>query len=270
MNSNHQNLLLEVKDLSVTFFGKGESEIKILEDISFSLEEGRILGIVGESGSGKSVTALSLLGLHSSPPLKSISGKAIYQGKDLLQLSNKKMRSIRGKKIAFIFQEPMTALNPVFTIGDQIIETIRSHEKSSKQVAIEKGKALLQEVGLTNPSLRMKNYPHELSGGMRQRAMIAMALSCDPELLIADEPTTALDVTIQAQILELLKEIIKARKMSVIFITHDLGVIAEIADYVLVMKDGKVIEYDSVDNIFHHPTHPYLQELLSLIPGRDH
>lgn len=258
--------ILEVRNLFVTFNVKGR-EVPILNDLSFSLAGRQTLGIVGESGSGKSVTALSILKLISTPPLKKMGGEIIYRGLDLMPLSNNDMRSIRGKEIAIIFQEPVTALNPVLAIGDQITETIMAHNIEGRGGARNRGIELLRETGISNPELCMKNYPHELSGGMRQRAMIAMALSCDPCILIADEPTTALDVTIQAQILELFKKLKDERQMSILFITHDLGVIAEIADKVLVLHEGRMVEYNHVDNIFHAPSHPYTQKMLDQLPG---
>jgi dipeptide transport system ATP-binding protein len=258
--------LLEVVDLSVTFMSSGVVT-QILDNVSFQLGCHKTLGILGESGSGKTVTALSILNLITSPPLSGMSGKIFFKGLDLLQCSDADLKKIRGKHIAYIFQEPATALNPVLTIGDQIIEMIQAHmdlnKKNAKVMAID----LLTEVGISSPSLRMKNYPHEISGGMRQRAMIATALSCNPDILIADEPTTALDVTIQAQVLELFKELIDKRGMSIIFMTHDLSVIAEIADDILVLKDGKVVEKDKAEQIFHHPVHPYTKELISLLSG---
>jgi ABC-type dipeptide/oligopeptide/nickel transport system ATPase component len=260
--------ILRVKDLSVTFSEKGAGK-EIIKNISFDLHKGEILGIVGESGSGKSVTLMTIMGLIGTPPLLENRGEIIYNGTNLPGLSNKEYRKIRGKEISYIFQEPMTALNPVFTIGDQLVETIRAHNRLSKKEAFEKGVALLYEVNIPDPKLRMNSYPHELSGGMRQRAMIATALSCNPKILLADEPTTALDVTIQAQILQLFKDLVRKRDMSVIFITHDLGVIAEISDNVLVMKDGEIVERNSVNNIFHNPTHSYTRELLSYISERE-
>jgi len=267
--SNHAPVdsLLEVRNLSVAFEVNGR-EIPILQDVSFSLASRQTLGIVGESGSGKSVTALSLLKLIRRPPLLTMSGEILYRGKDLVELPSGEMRAIRGKEIAFIFQEPMTALNPVLTIGDQITEMIRAHERAGKKDARMRALQLLMEVGMSAPQMRMKSYPHELSGGMRQRAMIAMAISCNPSILIADEPTTALDVTIQAQILDLFRKLKDERRMSMLFITHDLGVIAEIADEVLVMHEGSVKEYAGVEDLFLAPKHPYTQKLLSLLPGR--
>ncbi len=259
--------VLDVRNLSVTFGVKGR-EVPIVKDISFTLGERRTLGIVGESGSGKSVTALSLLKLIPSPPLRRMTGEVLYRGRDLAPLPPARLRPIRGKDVAFIFQEPMTALNPVFTIGDQIVEMIRVHEGVSAKDARDRAVELLREVRIPDPALRMKSYPHELSGGQRQRAMIAMALSCGPSVLIADEPTTALDVTIQAQILELFKELKEERRMSLIFITHDLGVIAEVADEVMVMHGGEVMEYGDVEQIYHAPAHPYTRKLLALLPRR--
>jgi ABC-type dipeptide/oligopeptide/nickel transport system ATPase component len=261
--------ILEVRNLSVTFTVKGR-EVSILNDLSFSLGHRETLGMVGNSGSGKSVTALSILKLLPTPPLQKMSGEIRYRGRNLLPLSNRGIRAIRGKEIAFIFQEPMTALNPVLSIGDQIIEMIRAHKGGLKREARDQGIELLREVGMPGPELRMRNYPHELSGGMRQRATIAMALSCTPSILIADEPTTALDVTIQAQILELFRKLKEERQMSILFITHDLGVIAEIADEVLVIHEGRGVESGHVENIFHAPAHPHTQEILSLLPKRNH
>ena len=261
--------ILAVRNLCVTFMKK-DCEVPILNDLSFTLADQETLGIVGESGSGKSVTALSILNLISTPPLKKMSGEIRYDGRDLVSLSKPEIRSVRGKEIGFVFQEPMTALNPVLTIGDQIIETIRSHKQGRRKEARDRGIELLKEMGISNPELRMKNFPHELSGGMRQRAMIAMALSCAPRILIADEPTTALDVTIQAQILELFKKIKEERQMSILFITHDLGVIAEIADKVLIIHNGQIVEYGPVEKIFHAPAHPHTQKMLKQLPGRNH
>ncbi len=259
--------LLVVRDLCVDFMANGR-EIPIVSEISFELHERETLGIVGESGSGKTVTALSIPGLIPSPPLSGLRGGIAYRGKDLLDLPRSEMRRIRGKEIAMIFQEPMTALNPVITIGEQIVEMIRAHEKVSAREARERAVELLREVGMPGPELRMKSYPHQLSGGQRQRAMIAMAISCGPSILIADEPTTALDVTVQAQILDLFRQLKEERRMSILFITHDLGVIAEVADRVLVMSEGRVRECAPVEEIFHAPKHPYTRKLLSLLPGR--
>lgn len=260
--------LLEVRHLSVVFHLKGR-EVPILHDVSFQLPASRTLGIAGESGSGKSVTALSILRLIPSPPLGKMTGEIRYARRDLLDLPVSHLRSIRGREIAIVFQEPMTALNPVVTIGDQIVEAIRTHEKASRKEAGDRAVELLREVGIPAPVRRMRAYPHELSGGMRQRAMIAMAVSCNPRVLIADEPTTALDVTVQAQVLELFRKLREERKMSMIFITHNLGVLAEIADELLVMQGGSVREHGPVEAVFHSPSHPYTRELLSLLPGRN-
>jgi ABC-type dipeptide/oligopeptide/nickel transport system ATPase component len=264
--SHQPQPVLEVIDLMVRFKSKGR-ELTILDGISFVLDKGETLGIVGESGSGKTITALSILGLIPSPPLAHISGKILFNGLNLLDASESQLRKIRGKQIAYIFQEPMTALNPVLTVGDQIVEMIRAHESTGKKEAGKRAIALLDEVGIPSAAQRMKNYPHELSGGMRQRAMIAMALSCNPQVLIADEPTTALDVTIQAQVLELFKELKENRGMSIIFVTHDMGVIAEIADKLLILQQGKKIEAGNLEDVFLNPQHPYTQELLALLAG---
>lgn len=257
--------ILEVKNLK-TRFKTEEGIITAVDDISFSLEKGKTLGIVGESGCGKSVTALSILRLIPSPPGEIVSGEILYKGKNLLQLPIPDMRKIRGNEISMIFQEPMTSLNPVFTIGDQIIEAVRLHQKASKSVAIEKAIDMLKLVGIPAPEKRVWEYPHQLSGGMRQRVMIAMALSCNPQILIADEPTTALDVTIQAQILELMRKLRQTLGMAMVLITHDLGVVAETADDVIVMYAGKIVEHGPVREIFKNPKHPYTRGLLESIP----
>ncbi len=256
--------ILEVKNLSV-YFDVNKKEIPVVKDLSFSLEKGKVLGIAGESGSGKSVTAQSILRLISSPPLIRNEGEILYNGKNILSMNINDVRTIRGNEIAYIFQEPMTALNPAYTIGNQIMETILTHQKVTKEEAFTQGVNLLKEVGISSPELRMSNYPHELSGGMRQRVMTAIALSCNPSVLIADEPTTALDVTIQAQVLQLFAKIIENRDMAMIFITHDLGVIAEIADDVLIMKNGEAVEFQNVIDLFHKPQHEYTKELLSFL-----
>lgn len=259
--------ILEVKNLCTSFFTE-EGEVKAVNGVSFSVPSGRTLGIVGESGSGKSITSLSILRLIQSPG-KIKSGKILFDGKDLLQLSEKDMRKIRGNEISMIFQEPMTSLNPVFTIGEQISEVYQIHRNLSKREAKEKSIEMLKLVGIPSPEKRIDQYPHELSGGMRQRVMIAMALACNPKLLIADEPTTALDVTIQAQILRLIKELQEKLHMSVIFITHDLGVVAETCDYVAVMYCGKVVEFADVKTLFKNPQHPYTVGLLNSLPRHD-
>jgi peptide/nickel transport system ATP-binding protein len=248
-----------------TYFHTEEGVMKAVDDISFRIEQGCVLGIVGESGSGKSVTSLSIMQLLSANA-QIESGKIALLGRDLVGLPEREMQSIRGRDISMIFQEPMTSLNPVFTVGDQIIEAIMLHQRVSKSVARERTIALLEEVGIPNPAQRVDSYPHQMSGGQKQRVMIAMALSCNPQLLIADEPTTALDVTIQAQILDILRKLRDQRGMAIVFITHDLGVIAEIADEVLVMFRGKEVEYGPVLDIFSRPKHPYTKGLLACRP----
>ena len=259
--------ILKVEDLR-TYFYTEDGVVKAVDGVSFELYEGETLGIVGESGSGKSVTSLSIMRLLDEKG-KIVGGKIIFKGRNLLELSEDEMRKIRGNEIAMIFQEPMVALNPVYTIGDQIMEAIMLHqgvgEKEAREMAID----LLRKVGIPEPEKRVDQYPHQLSGGMRQRAMIAMALSCRPSILIADEPTTALDVTIQAQILDLMKELQKEYGMALIMITHDMGVIAETADRVVVMYAGQVVEYGEVHEIFKSPKHPYTYGLLSSIPRLD-
>jgi oligopeptide/dipeptide ABC transporter ATP-binding protein len=258
--------LLEVKNLK-TGFKTDDGHFLAVDDVSFKLEEGKTLGIVGESGCGKSVTSLSIMRLIPSPPGKIEGGEIFFNGKNLLTLSDEEMRKIRGNDIAMIFQEPMTSLNPVFTVGNQIAEAIELHQKGlSKQQVRDKTVEMLKLVGIPEPDKRVDDYPHQLSGGMRQRVMIAMALSCNPRLLIADEPTTALDVTIQAQILDLIRKLQKDFNASMILITHDLGVVAETCDDVAVMYAGKVVEYGSVEDIFYRPKHRYTQGLLNSIP----
>jgi peptide/nickel transport system ATP-binding protein len=261
------NKLLVVENLK-THFKTEDGEVKAVNGLSFELDYGETLSIVGESGSGKSVTVLSLMRLLDENGYIA-DGKLIYKGEDLKNLPDNKMRKIRGKEIAMIFQEPMTALNPLFTIGFQIMEPIKIHlnkkDKEAKQMAI----GLLKKVGIPEPEKRVDQYPHELSGGMRQRAMIAMALSCNPKILIADEPTTALDVTIQAQILELIKELQKEYGMAVIFITHDLGVVAEVSDRAVVMYGGEVFEQGNIIEIFKKPKNPYTWGLMNSIPRLD-
>jgi oligopeptide/dipeptide ABC transporter ATP-binding protein len=230
------------------------------------LEKGRTLGIVGESGCGKSVTSLSILRLVEQPAGKIVGGEILFRGEDLLKKSDPEMRQIRGNEISMIFQEPMTSLNPVFTIGDQIGEVLRLHQGLDKQAAQTKAVDMLRLVGIPLPQQRVREYPHQLSGGMRQRVMIAMALACNPALLIADEPTTALDVTIQAQILELMKELKDRLGTSIMLITHDLGVVAEVADEVMIMYAGKVVEHGSVGRVFREPMHPYTRGLMGSIP----
>jgi peptide/nickel transport system ATP-binding protein len=256
--------VLEVEDLR-TYFHTEEGVVKAVDDLSFRLVQGRTLGIVGESGSGKSVTSLSIMRLLASTA-KIETGRISFLGKDLVRLPERQLQSIRGRDISMIFQEPMTSLNPVFTVGAQIMEAIVLHQKVSKAAARQKAIELLNEVGIPRPEQRVDSYPHQMSGGQKQRVMIAMALSCNPQLLIADEPTTALDVTIQAQILEILRKLRDERGMAIIFITHDLGVIAEIADDVLVMFEGQEVEYGPVLQIFSQPKHPYTKGLLACRP----
>jgi oligopeptide/dipeptide ABC transporter ATP-binding protein len=260
--------LLSVANLT-TAFRTGSGEAAAIEDISFDLDEGEILGIVGESGSGKSVTALTIMGLLPSPPARVVAGSVTFLGQDLLRLSDTAMRRVRGPGIAMVFQEPMTSLNPVFTIGEQVMETIRAHEAMSQRALFARAVEMLEKVGIPSPAARMTDYPHQLSGGQRQRVMLAIALSCRPKLLIADEPTTALDVTIQAQILDLIMDLRDEFGMAIIIITHNMGVIAETADRVLVMYAGRVIEQAPVATLFDQPLHPYTRGLLSCVPTLD-
>lgn len=262
---NDPEKLLEVKHLQTSFFSD-DGEVKAVDDVSFNVYRGKTLGIVGESGCGKSVTSLSIMRLIPNPPGKIVGGELFYKGKDLLKLSMSEMRAIRGNEISMIFQEPMTSLNPVFTVGNQIREAIALHQDLSNKEVHNKAIEMLKLVGLPSPEKRINDFPHQLSGGMRQRVMIAMALSCNPQILIADEPTTALDVTIQAQILELLKDLQQKVGMGLILITHDLGVIAETADEVVVMYAGRVVEHASVKDIFANPKMPYTRGLLNSIP----
>ncbi len=260
------NKLIDVKNLK-TYFYTDAGVVKAVDDVSFSIEQGKTLGIVGESGCGKSITSLSIMQLVETPPGKIAGGEILYRGENLLEKTPDEMRKIRGKKIAMIFQEPMTSLNPVFTVGQQIIEAIMIHEAGiSRQQAREKAIDMLRMVKIPLPEKRIDEYPHQLSGGMRQRVMIAMSLCCNPELLICDEPTTALDVTIQAQILELINELKQKTGASIMMITHDLGVIAEVADDVMVMYAGKVVEQGTTDEIFDSPMHPYTEGLMNCIP----
>ena len=257
--------LLEVKNLS-TYFYTDEGVVYALDDVSFDLDRGEALGIVGESGCGKSVTALSIIRLVQSPPGKIVAGEVLLDGDNLLTKSKAEMRHIRGEKISMIFQEPMTALNPVFTVGHQIMESILIHQHKTKKEAREQAIEMLRLVGIPAPEKRVDDYPHQMSGGMRQRVMIAIALCCNPQLLICDEPTTALDVTIQAQILELIRDIRERLGTSVILITHDLGVVAQVTDKVIIMYAGKVMEYGTVRQIFTDPLHPYTAALMRSIP----
>lgn len=260
--------ILEVKDLCVSFYTHA-GEVQAVRGVSFDLKKGETLAIVGESGSGKSVTSKALMGLIPSPPGKIKSGEILFNGKDLTKLSEKEMQNIRGKEISMIFQDPMTSLNPTMTIGYQIMEGIIKHQKMSSSEAKKIALELINLVGIPNAEERFKQYPHQFSGGMRQRVVIAMALACNPKLLIADEPTTALDVTIQAQILELMKDIQKKTDSAIIFITHDLGVVANVADKVAVMYAGRVVEFGTVDDVFYNPQHPYTWGLLASMPDLD-
>ncbi|PFQ18454.1 peptide ABC transporter ATP-binding protein [Bacillus cereus] len=256
--------VVELKDLQ-THFQTEEGTVKAVNHVSFSVREGETVCVVGESGCGKSVTALSIMGLIAESG-SVVGGDILYEGKSLLGMKEKELRSLRGNDIAMIFQEPMTSLNPVFTVGEQIVETLREHELLSKNEAYKKAIELIRKVGIARADEIVHSYPHELSGGMLQRIMIAVALSCNPKLLIADEPTTALDVTIQAQILDLLRQVKEEFKTSILLITHDLGVVAEMADYVVVMYGGKVIEEAPVLEIFQNPKHPYTKGLLKSKP----
>lgn len=256
--------LLEIQDERLSFFTPA-GEVKALNGVSFSMDAGDVLGIVGESGSGKSVTAYSIMGLTAYPG-KLIGGTIRFNGHQIDKMTEKEFRQIRGNEVSIIFQDPMTSLNPVYTIGNQITEVIRLHTGKSKQEAEARAKELLELVGINEPEKRLKQYPHELSGGMRQRVMIAIALACEPKLLIADEPTTALDVTIQAQILELMQELREKLGMSIIMITHDLGVVASMCEKIAVMYAGHIVEYGTADEIFYEPKHEYTKGLIKSIP----
>ncbi len=259
--------LLEVRNLK-TYFATKRGQVRAVDDVSFALDLGETLSLVGESGSGKSVTSLSIMRLVSSPGTI-VGGEVLFEGRDLLKHSEDEMRAIRGDDIAMIFQDPMTSLNPVYTAGEQIAEAVRLHRKVSKREAWNQAVEGMRDVMIPAPEVRSKNYPHELSGGMRQRVMIAMALACDPKLLIADEPTTALDVTIQAQILDLLTELREKRNLALLLITHDLGVVAETSDRVAVMYSGKIVEESRVHELFNRPRHPYTEGLLRAVPRLD-
>ncbi len=259
--------LVDIKNERLSFFTPA-GEVKALNDVSIMLEEGEVLGIVGESGSGKSVTAYSLMGLTAYPG-KLLGGTLWFNGHEIETMTEKEMRKIRGNEISIIFQDPMTSLNPVYTIGNQIEEVILLHTDKKKKEAYERAKELLELVGINEPEKRLKQYPHELSGGMRQRVMIAIALACEPKLLIADEPTTALDVTIQAQILELMMDLKDKLGMAIIMITHDLGVVANMCQKIAVMYAGRIVEYGTADDIFYHPKHQYTKGLIRSIPRLD-
>jgi oligopeptide/dipeptide ABC transporter ATP-binding protein len=263
-----ESVLLKVEQLKTYFFLDGQKVAKAVDGISFSIRPGETVALVGESGCGKSITSLSILKLVDKPG-RIVEGKIEFHGRDLLPLTNKQMADIRGKEIAMIFQEPMTALNPVYTIGEQIVETIVKHKKLPRKAAYRKAVQILKMCGFPRAEDTMKEYPHQLSGGMRQRAMIAIAISCEPKLLIADEPTTALDVTIQAQILNLLDEMKEKFHMSILLITHDLGIVAEHADRVLVMYGGQIVEDADVDELFDDPKHPYTKGLIESLPSLD-
>ena len=258
------DFLLDIKNERLSFFTPA-GEVKALNNVSFSMKQGEVLGIVGESGSGKSVTAYSLMGLTAYPG-KLIGGELRFNGHEVEKMTEKEFRKMRGEEISIIFQDPMTSLNPVYTIGNQIVEMVRLHTNKDKKEAYARAKELLELVGINEPERRLKQYPHELSGGMRQRVMIAIALACEPKLLIADEPTTALDVTIQAQILELMMELRKKLGMSIIMITHDLGVVASMCEKIAVMYAGKIVEYGTTDEIFYNPKHEYTKGLINSIP----
>jgi peptide/nickel transport system ATP-binding protein len=263
-----EDALLAVRDLH-THFDTYDGVVKAVDGIDFTIRRGETLGLVGESGCGKSVTARSILKLIPQPPGRIVKGEIRFEGRDLVPLSAREMRKIRGNRIAMIFQEPMTSLNPVYTIGNQIAESIRLHRGLSAREAIDSAVRLLEEVAIPDPEKRVREYPDQLSGGMRQRVLIAMALSCDPRLLIADEPTTALDVTIQAQILRLMNTVKRDHDMSILLITHDLGVIAQMAQTVAVMYAGRIVEHAGVAELFGGPAHPYTQGLMASIPRMD-
>jgi len=260
--------ILEVNNLR-TVFHMREETIHAVNGVSFRLAEGELLGVVGESGSGKSVTMMSLMKLLPSPPVEIVAGTVEFDGRDLLQLDTSEMRHVRGRQIGFIFQDPMTSLNPVFTVGFQLMEPLREHLGLSKAEARERAVALLELVGIPSAGDRLRDFPHQFSGGMRQRVMIAIALACDPKILVADEPTTALDVTIQAQILDLIKKLRQELGMGIIWITHDLGVVAGIADRVIVMYGGLFVEHATVRDLYERPQHPYTRALLDTLPSLD-
>ncbi|GIN37911.1 MULTISPECIES: ABC transporter ATP-binding protein [Heyndrickxia] len=267
-NLKNQSPLLEVRNLETAFSIEGKL-YNAVDNVSFNVKPKQIVGVVGESGCGKSVMSLSVMKLLPKGIGSIRNGEVVFEGKNIAEMSDKEMNKIRGKDISMIFQEPMTSLNPVFTIGYQLQETLFNHMSISKKEAREKSIALLKSVGISRPEKIVDEYPHQLSGGMRQRVMIAIAIACQPKLLIADEPTTALDVTVQAQILDLLKEIQEVNDMAVIMITHDLGVVAEMCDEVIVMYAGKIVEKTDVDTLFHNPKHPYTELLMNAIPKMD-
>ena len=258
------NKILEVNHL-VVHYVTDEEVVEAVNDVSFSINKGEVIGLVGETGAGKTTIALSTIGLLPHPPAKVISGEVLFDGENLLDKTNKEMQKIRGNKISMIFQDPMTALNPVMTVGDQIGESIAIHQNISKKEAFEKAKEMLKMVGIAES--RAYDYPHQFSGGMKQRVVIAIALACSPQLLIADEPTTALDVTIQAQVLELMKQLIRDKEMSMLMITHDLGVVAEVCEDVAVMYAGRIVEKGTADDVFNHMRHPYTEGLFDSLPN---
>lgn len=266
--SQHKEPILEVRNLQTHFFTE-EGVSKAVDGVDFVLHKGDTLGLVGESGSGKSITSMSILKLIATPPGRIVDGEVLFKGKDLVKATDKEMRTIRGNQISMIFQEPMTSLNPVYTVGEQIAEVLRLHQNLGRKEAWNKAVDMLRLVGIPSPEKRAKQEPFELSGGMRQRVMIAIAMACNPEVLIADEPTTALDVTIQAQILDLMKQLQKQLGMSIIMITHDLGVVSETCDRVAVMYAGKIVEQIAADQLFTHAKHPYTQGLLNSLPRLD-
>jgi oligopeptide/dipeptide ABC transporter ATP-binding protein len=257
--------LLEVRDLKTHFFTR-EGVVQAVDGISFDVEKGKTLGIVGESGCGKSVTALSIMGLIPKPPAKIVGGDVLFEGKDLTQMDDRQLQNVRGRQIAMIFQDPMTSLNPTLKIGTQITETLHRHFEMSKEEARKRAVELLDEVRIPRAAERLDDYPHRFSGGMRQRVMIAIALSCNPKLLIADEPTTALDVTIQAQILDLLDDLRREHEMAMILITHDMGVVAEVCDEIAIMYAGQIVEQSTTYQLFDSPEHPYTEALLGALP----
>jgi peptide/nickel transport system ATP-binding protein/oligopeptide transport system ATP-binding protein len=267
-NIDEAPTVLEVKGLN-TVFGTRDGAVHAVNNVSFSLKAGELLGVVGESGSGKSVTMMSMLKLLPSPPAHLAGGQILFDGQDLAQIPERRLQSVRGRAIGFVFQDPMTSLNPVFTVGYQLMEPLRAHLGMSKATARKRAAELLAMVGIPSAEERLGDYPHQFSGGQRQRVMIAVALACEPQVLIADEPTTALDVTIQAQIIELVKELRERLGMAVVWITHDLGVVAGIADRVMVMYGGQVAETAPVDRLYEHPTHPYTRALLETLPSVD-
>jgi len=262
---SEDSVLLSIQGLSVSFFAE-EGVARAVQDVGFSIKKGKTFALVGESGCGKSVTALSIMRLVPAPPGKIVAGDIVFEGQNLLALSEKEMRRVRGNKIAMIFQEPMTSLNPVYTVGDQIVEAVRLHQKKNASQAWADAVEMLRKAGFADPQQRVLEYPHQMSGGMRQRVMIAMAISCEPALLIADEPTTALDVTIQAQILDLLGRLQTQNRMSILLITHDLSIVAERADNVAVMYASRIAEVADSQSLFAEPLHPYTQGLLKSLP----